>query len=243
MCYLPAAALAGIWLANNESIKQWQKGALLVISLLWSAAMIGLNFIAIHKKESINQLHNPLDEFFTNQLRSFDGVGWNAFGYIIGLSFLTLTVYLIFKYKKPKLVTYLTFNVLIISGMLYYFTPLVERFTQKQWIEQLESYQGKEMMHFTVGFKSYAHIYYTQQVTTDEFAEVKRKVLEENGALTFLDLNRQQKGEYDYFLMDYVLNETEIPLSITTKEVEKFKDHQLLEQVFFGNGYYVYERK
>ena len=76
---------------------------------------------------------------------------------------------------------FLILNSLCVSIFMTTTIPNIEHLVQGDWIRQLETYQNKPMVHFTYGFKSYAHRFYTQQNKLEQVVEVRQKMLNDQG--------------------------------------------------------------
>jgi len=136
-------------------------------------------------------------------------------------------------------------NSLVITLLMVSFVPQVEQTVQGNWITQLEKYKGKEMAHFTFGFKSYAHLFYTEQASFDDLKKAKEIILKRLELGDSHNLNEEERLAFHVYMRDYVVRETDIPISISAK-VQKFDEiseiYPELKKVSEANGYGVYER-
>ncbi len=241
LCYLPLALLTANWVCRIQQINIAQRLFMILISLLWVIGLFSLAHLG-YSPEFMQQLISLIqDDFVRAQLAT--EVDWSIFHYAFALVFLALNLYLIFNYNKLNLMSYLTFNTLFISMLMIQIVPKVEKYTQASWIEHLESYQGKEMIHLTQGFKSYAHIYYSKQQNSEKISAIKQSVLNKMNKESFYDLEHTDRQEFDFLLRTEVINNQSVKFSISAKlsHKEELNQNPELKQVFEGNGYGVWE--
>ncbi|MBK6904799.1 MAG: hypothetical protein IPH04_18835 [Saprospirales bacterium] len=101
---------------------------------------------------------------------------------------------------------------------LFFFIARVEGYSQRAAIEFYESQQGKEVYIKTVGFKSYAHLFYS----------------------------RKQPGgdpnQYDYEWLLRGPVDREVFLVTKIHKAERLREEAGLEEVFRRNGFVVFGR-
>lgn len=242
MCYIPLALITAQWVVAGNELKKYQKAFLLVVGFIWSLIWFSLAYLG-NSESFRHDLISMIDDVFVKaQLASV--VEWSVFHYAFGLISLLLILSLVIKYTKVNLMSFLVFNAFFISIALAQIVPRVEAYTQKEWIDQLSTYQGKEMFHFTAGFKSYAHYFYTHQSNEKSLKAIKEAYLKEQTYQSFYDMSTEEKRDFEVHFREYIINETEIPFSLSIK-VDHNHDYGMndrLIKVFEGNGYEVWER-
>ena len=243
MCYIPLASLGGIWVSNYASITKLQRVLFVVVSFVWVLlfGLFGLLYLAPEFVQSFIQ-QNIADPFVLEQ---FQTVGeWSAVPIIIALGLIYLVGQLLFRYHKAAVASLLVFNAFFITLFLVSTLPQLEHSLQGKWIDHLKTYQGEDMRHYTYGFKSFAHLYYTQVEESEELAPIQQIILKEMDKESYSDITQFDKQFFDAKVRDYIIEETEIPISISAK-IDKFKElesNPYLKNVFKGNGYGVWER-
>ncbi|MFY0643137.1 MAG: glycosyltransferase family 39 protein [Bacteroidia bacterium] len=242
LCYFPLAILAGEWLTRKFNLSVLQKVLLVVISTGWTIALIVM--VRLQKLNSFDSWIEQIEDLFT-QAQLTEQVTWTPLAYVLAALLLLSAILLIVKYSKANLMSYLIFNVFLISLVMQVFIPRIESHTQLKWVKHLSTYQGKDMIHLTQGFKSYAHLYYTHQQKIDEAEEIKQRVLRAMGKSSFYELNMEDKQSFEVLYRSFVIDSTQLDFSLSTKisDFEKFEKDPKLELVFSGNGYQVWERK
>jgi hypothetical protein len=242
MCYIPLAIVGGVWLSNFTVLNRATRVTLGIIGALWVLILFGCGVLFTAE---VNHLLNYYvkDNFVLAQLQT------NVEGSFIPLVLAVLLLVPLFKTiikpSKQSISSLLVTNTLVISLLMISFVPKIEKSVQGDWINQLETYKDKEMAHFTLGFKSYAHYYYTEQQDLASVAKLKLRFLKQADIASIYDLNQDAKKDYDFIVREYIINETNIPITLSAK-VQKFDEiktlYPHLTQVFEGNGYGVWER-
>ncbi len=244
MCYIPLAILGGVWMAKHEVLSSLQKIFMLIVGLIWLSLFVVLGLLGIDELNVIDKI-KPLiaDEFTLEQLKT--PVDWSITPVVLALVLASLLIRAVFKYSKMNMSTLLVGNTLIISIFMVSSIGTIERVLQGEWIDQLKTYQEKPMAHFTVGFKSYAHIYYTHAQKIDEVNAIRTELQDSLVKNEGFELNQFTKKTLDNAVRDIVIRETEIPVSVSAKlnKFESMKKYEELHLVFAGNGYGVWERK
>lgn len=247
MCYIPLAIVTGVYLSGGFYVPKWVKYVLGVLGGIWALFFLLVGSFALPYGQDLLQFvsENSSDAFVKMQLKT--EVKWSIVPVVLGVVFLSSLVAFLRSTKKSTLVSFLTTNALVITLFTVSFVPPLENLVQGKWIDQLATYQGKEMAHFTRGFKSYAHRFYTHQSDFESLREVKRKVMrQDNVKSSYLKMNQEDKKNYDNAVRDYVIDSTSLSFSLSAK-VSKFKEveqrYPNAKRVFTGNGYAVWERR
>lgn len=245
MCYIPLAIVGGVKLAEYIRLSKLTKVALGAVGGLWVLVLLMAGSFALPLEYGIFALlqENIQDNFVQVQLAT--QVEWNILPLLLAGLLLVSLVRFLRKPTKSWLASLLVTNTLVVAMLMISFVPGVERMVQGEWVEQLEEYQGKEMAHFTRGFKSYAHRYYTHQQDFAELREAKEQVLNKLEIPSLYQMNEDERKIYSNAVRDYVIDSTSMPVSLSAK-LSKFEEvdkrYPNLERVFEGNGYGVWER-
>ncbi|PCJ67210.1 MAG: glycosyl transferase [Bacteroidetes bacterium] len=243
MCYIPLAVVGGVWLSRFTIMSTPTRITFGIISSVWVLVLFLCGLFAFIDLPAILKPYIK-DAFVVAQLDS--DVTWSFIPMALAFLLLVGCIKLLIGPTKKSIASFLITNTLVITLLMVSFVPQIEHTVQGKWIQQLESYQGIKMAHFTVGFKSYAHIYYTHHENLKSVQKIKKRLLaEESMTESIFSLNQEEKKEFDRKIRDYIIKETNIPVSVSAK-VQKFEEMKTrypdLEKVFEGNGYGVWER-
>jgi hypothetical protein len=244
MCYLPLSVVGGVWLANKNVLTNWQKVLFTSVGIIWCIVFAAIGSFGVEEFGFKTWLVDTIkDDFVKAQLLT--EANWSILPLFLAVVYIILIVYTLLKNDILSIISFLTLNATIITLFLVSIIQPLEKTLQGEWINHLKTYQGKEMAHFTLGFKSYAHIYYTKQQDFRGVNQIKNRYLAYAGKKSYYELNQFEKQEFDVLIRDYIIQETFIPISVSVK-IDKFEQmnaYPELEQVFNGNGYGVWERK
>jgi hypothetical protein len=236
--------IGGLWLANLTKMSTVERILFGAVGAIWVFILAVFGFMGINSEVFTAYLSKIIkDDFVVTQLQT--DVEWSIVPAILSLVLAGILLKTMIKGNKLIVSQFLVWNTLIITLTILTIVPSVEHMTQREWKTHLSTYQGKHMQHFTLGFKSYAHRYYTLQEELQDVADIREILLDKNGHSEILDLDQFAKAKFDNKVRDYVVLKTEIPISISAK-IQKFesvtKKYPNLIQVFEGNGYGVWER-
>ena len=244
LCYLPIAAVSGIWLSRYEGISGIIKFLLALVGLIWVVLLSVLGLLALIPEQLIAWVSPYIkDDFALAQIRSI--TDWNWIPLILGIVMALTILKVVSKPSKLAISQLLVIQMLLITLLLSSVVPAIEYNIQGKWKAKLATYQGVKMAHFTYGFKSYAHFYYTSHQDLNELREVKQQLLAQKKILSITELDQFKKNEFDNEVRDFVIHHTNIPVSVSAK-VQKFEEmgnnYPELTMVFEGNGYGIWER-
>ena len=245
LCYLPIAAVSGIWLSCYQVISRVVKFLLALVGFIWVLLLSILGLLALIPEQLIGWISPYIkDDFALAQIRSI--TDWNWIPLILGILMALTILRVVLKPSKLSISRLLVIQMLLITLLLSSVVPAIEYNIQGKWKGKLATYQGIEMAHFTYGFKSYAHFYYTSHQNLNELRDVKQQLLSEKKLTSITQLDQFKKNKFDNEVRDYVIHDTHIPVSVSAK-VQKFEEmstyYPELTMVFEGNGYGVWERK
>jgi len=206
-------------LLEKKQMPIWLKTMFIFIGSILGLAITGLPFIDKYKTEIINS-NLIKDPFAVANLQA--NVYWSGFEFLIGVFFILGIISAIILLKKRfnfgmyalLIVSLITIN---LTSLIY--APKVEQYSQGAAIEFYQSKQNEDCYITTIGFKSYAHLYYSN------------KKPQEN--LNSLNQSWLLSGEIDkpsYFVAK-IIHEEDIA-----------KNHPLLKLINRKNGFLFYER-
>jgi 4-amino-4-deoxy-L-arabinose transferase-like glycosyltransferase len=163
LCYFPLTYLAALQLyrLSNERIEMSRgvRVLLLVIGSVVAIAITALPVIGIHKDKIIPYIDDPfaVGNFQANVHWSYAECAW-------GLLYLTgiwLAVILMKRNFRFGMMVLAIVQLVVIQVTVLHFTPKIEAFSQRAAINYFKSFRGKDVYVHVLGYKSYAHYFYT----------------------------------------------------------------------------------
>ncbi|MGP8216473.1 MAG: ArnT family glycosyltransferase [Bacteroidia bacterium] len=222
LCYYPLTFFAALSLyeitENSASWKGWMGWMLGIIGGVWVTALSVLPVAGMNTPALIRFINDP---FAAANLQAT--VHWTYFDTIAGFILLTSIISgLIFITRGNIVRGALTFFIgtLITTNIaLIVIAPKIEQYTQGAAIEFYQNLQGKDVYVTTLGFKSYAQYFYT-----DEQPWKDVRCTDNNWLLT---------GNIDkpaYFVCK------------VNSDEEKIKDSPGIKELYRKNGFVFFER-
>lgn len=172
LCYFPLSFLAAYTI--NKIIegtvrwKGWLTWSVLLTGLPIAAALLTVPFIGSFKNKLI---HSGLirDPFALANLEA--DVPWSGWEWVPGALLLAgLAAFLLFRsghHYRKALLSLFTASLLTVNMASVLIAPKVEQYTQGAAIEFYEKHVGKGIPVETIGFKSYAHLFYTKRTPAE----------------------------------------------------------------------------
>lgn len=168
-CYLPLTFLAAYALYkvkfNRTSFPGILKGSMVVIGILISALLIAFPLFLKNLNYFRPLLQDKIrDPFALANLEA--QVNWSGWEILPGVTLLVGVLYFL-SFSSKNLIT--AAIVLLVSGTLTIqlamplIVPKIERYSQGAAIDFLKSLRGKDVYVDVLGYKSYAHLFYTQK--------------------------------------------------------------------------------
>jgi 4-amino-4-deoxy-L-arabinose transferase-like glycosyltransferase len=244
MCYLPAAIIGAHFLMNVPLFNRLQKILFGTIGAIW-IILISVLIILIKNPSLKNEILSKIDDVFAvAQLETM--VTMSSFAFVLPLLlFFVISLLLMAKNTNGiRTGSALFLMVLVISLMSVIIVPKAEEHLQQKWINHLKTYQGKKVIHLTIGFKSYAHLYYTQHKNIKQAKEASEEILKRMNFKNHTEMDMEKRNEFYIKYRDYLINETKLPITVSMKVPHGNEDifNGKLKKVFEGNGYVVWER-
>ena len=181
LCYYPITFLAAYYLHHVMYKRaEWNRTisiAVLAFTVIFSLALMMLAIVIMNRDLLANYIQ---DDFAIANMAA--DVSSSVFDLIPGLIYLisaVLGIYLISNQKRRVGVPLLLLGICLAINISYKtFVPKIERITQGAAIDFYEELQGKDCYVQVLGFKSYAHLFYTQKPpVTDENSRDKEWLL------------------------------------------------------------------
>jgi 4-amino-4-deoxy-L-arabinose transferase-like glycosyltransferase len=170
LCYFPLTFVATI--GFMQYFHAFKFNGFLKILYWLCAGLLALVFTAIGLMKYIKDpiLKSGLigDKFAVQNLQA--DVHWTGFEFVIGLIFLagSIFIYLALSKHKIKLLYYgLLMNLIFIVLSILVIVPKIEQYTQHAAIEFYKKCANEKCYVETHGFKSYAHLFYSNRKRND----------------------------------------------------------------------------
>jgi 4-amino-4-deoxy-L-arabinose transferase-like glycosyltransferase len=164
LCYFPLTFLGAYGIYKLREQKQlmprWLKILILIISFIWGLVIIGIQVFVLNKERIIASGYIK-DQFAVGNLQA--NVSWSGYEFLIGLIFIT-AITLVYSTRRLKqevqIISTLVLTLLFTYSTLLFITPRIEGYSQHAAIEFYKTRQTEDCYVTTLGFKSYAHMYY-----------------------------------------------------------------------------------
>jgi 4-amino-4-deoxy-L-arabinose transferase-like glycosyltransferase len=164
LCYFPLTFLSAYVIFKFHELKQriptWMKTLIICLTIFWGLIIIGLQLIVMNK-EKIIASGIISDQFAIGNLHA--DVPWNGYEFLIGIIFIVVITLLYVSHKlsqKTQIIATFIFTLLFTYATMLYITPRIEGYTQHAAIEFYKDKQKEDCYIQTLGFKSYAHLFY-----------------------------------------------------------------------------------
>ena len=166
MAYFPISFFAAYYLYSLEqkklTLSRTIRNIFITLSVLIAALLIALPIMAVYKE----YLYGFIKDEFTLACLSLP-VPWHLLDCCVGISYLLLTAVGYYFLKKYALLQFaglcsMATTVCLMLGTIL-IVPKIEMHTQRPAIAFYKSLVGKPVYVTTVGFKSYAPLFYFQQ--------------------------------------------------------------------------------
>lgn len=174
--YLAAVVLRNLWANPEWKLKWWVKMMLLIFGIPMGMAYALLPLAAQHHALWVPQIK---DKFAAANLHAevHWPIGLIAFGLVFLLSLAVIFVPPIRRNVGQRFVFFLIVNTFIIQGLMTLFVPRIETYSQGAAIEFFESLKGKDVYVEVLGYRSYAHLFYTNKMPEQSVMLQDRKKL------------------------------------------------------------------
>ncbi len=166
LAYFPITFLATLAIYNISFLElSWKKSTTWLLSIFgffWALVIILIPILLINTEAILPYVTDELTKEILKNKMNWAGTEWilGAF-YLAGIF---LAIYLIFKNKFLEgIITVYTATAIIIFFILPLLVPNIEKQVQGSPIEFYKEQINKDSYIYTLGFKSYAHYFYSQK--------------------------------------------------------------------------------
>jgi len=165
LCYFPLTYLAAVQLyrlsAGPIALKKWVRVLLLFIGTLLAVLIIALPLVGINKEKLVPYIQDP---FAVANLGA--RVSWSYVECTWGILYLLgiwISVLVMKKQFRRGMILLCVIQIVIIQVTVLHFTPKIEVYTQGAAISYFKSFQDKDVYVNSLGYKSYANLFYTDK--------------------------------------------------------------------------------
>jgi 4-amino-4-deoxy-L-arabinose transferase-like glycosyltransferase len=172
LCYFPLTFLGSKLIyrviQEKDVFRKYQKTLMIIVSFIYAIAVVIITLVGKFKDEL------PLEKWFSKDpfaLANLSAdVHWSGWEVLIGLLYLTAFLYIMFGLKKmlPRIMGIFAATLVYSYATILFITPKIEGYTQRAAIEFYKTLENKDVYVGTLGFKSYAHLYYSRVQPPDE---------------------------------------------------------------------------
>ena len=228
LCYFPLTFLAayGIYKIHHNELtwKKWMTWLIAGIGIIIGSAITLFPFLDKYKSEIIAS-GIIKDDFAIANLQA--DVYWNGWEFMVGILFIIGIISGIVLINKEKIkegyislciATLITVN---LTSLLY--VPKIEQYSQNAAIEFYESLETKDCYIMTLGFKSYAHLFYGKG---------------QPGAKPKME----DDGQWKEWLLNGPIDKPAYFAAKITTEEEIKSGYPQLKELYRKNGFVFYER-
>ena len=166
LCYFPITYLAALkieQLASGEiKMKSIVRFLLVFIGSIWAIILVALPVVGKCKEQLIPYIDDP---FAVANLQA--NVSWSYAESLWGVLLVAGLVISVLMMKRNFAVgTFVLaiIQIIMIQVTILHFTPKIEAYSQRAAINFFKSLQGKDVYVHPLGYKSYAHLFYTKKL-------------------------------------------------------------------------------
>jgi 4-amino-4-deoxy-L-arabinose transferase-like glycosyltransferase len=166
LCYYPLT-----WIAAQRIVRLLEPGhrprrgvlaGLLAIGSVWGLVLVALPLVGIYKAQLIPHIR---DKFAAGNLQA--AVPWHWSECLWGALYLAgiwASIWLMRRQFRKGIIALCLLQVLIIQVTILHFTPKIEAYSQRAAVEYFKSFAGKDVYVQVLGYKSYAHLFYSKKL-------------------------------------------------------------------------------
>jgi len=179
LAYFPLTFLAAWvwdkWLDRKIEIGRWQVVLILLIALLLSGMAIVFPLITDHYDWLLSKNFSFIDPFTASALQR--NVNWSGYEWLTGLflmvGVIVASVQILRRDWSGMLILHLVV-LLFVFASISLFSERVEGYMQREAVKFYESLRGQDVYVNTLGFKSYAHLFYFDKQPGEEDDSIER---------------------------------------------------------------------
>ncbi len=247
LCYFPLTYLAAYYIykviTGERSVPRYIPVLLTIIGVTVAIAITAVPFIESFKYQIISS--GIIQDSFANENLKAD-VDWSGFEWFVGFSFLVALIisirFILKKYEQGFYILFISSMVMINLAMTL-IVPGVEAISQRAAIDFFKDINTKDAYVETLGYKSYAYLFYSEKQPEDNTSPSFVAWLNEKGETPGKVDPKQFKEHYINWLLYGEIDKPAYFISKNTEEENILKSLPQLEKTGEKNGYIFYRRK
>ena len=165
LAYFPLTFLAAWvwekWIDRKIEIGSWQVVLIFIIALFHASLAIAFPLLADHHDWLLSKDFAFLDPFTREAIQR--DVHWSGYEWLIGpfliVGVVIACIRILRRDSSGMLILHLVM-LLFVTASLYTFTGRIEGYTQRAAIKFYQGLKGQEVYVNTLGYKSFAHLFY-----------------------------------------------------------------------------------
>jgi hypothetical protein len=201
LAYFPLTFLAAWvwekWIDRKIEIGTWQVILIFLISLFHAALAILFPLLTDHYNWLLEKDFSFLDPFVRAALQR--DVHWSGYEWIIGvfliLGVIAACVQILRRNWSGMLILHLVI-LLYVTVALYTYTPRVEGYMQRAAVKFYKGLRGQDVYVNTLGFKSYAHLFYFDKQPGDTDDSIEKLMNEQLDKDAYFVMRLDKKERY-----------------------------------------------
>jgi 4-amino-4-deoxy-L-arabinose transferase-like glycosyltransferase len=204
LTYLSALAIYRI-ADGKSSFTRPSAIVLCTLAIFWVIAITGLTYAGLHKEWLIN-LGIINDRFVLANLTA--DVHWNGWEFLVsGIMVIGIVGFFLIKKPYRRIITLFTSTIIFIFLTMVIFTGKIEGYSQQAPIDFYKQHSTEDCYISTLGFKSYAHLFYSKKLPPQNMLSYDKEWLI-NGELdkpAYFVYRNKKKDEYSLLYPRLVL--------------------------------------
>jgi 4-amino-4-deoxy-L-arabinose transferase-like glycosyltransferase len=201
LAYFPLTYLAAWvwekWIDRKVEIGSWQVILIFLIGLFHAALAILFPLLTDHYHWLLEKDFAFLDPFVSAALQR--NVHWSGYEWIIGvflmLGLIAACIQILRRNWSGMLILHMVVLLYVNVALLTY-TPRVEGYMQRAAIKFYKGLRGQDVYVNTLGFKSYAHLFYFDKQPTDEDDSIEKLMSEDLNKDAYFIIRLDKKERY-----------------------------------------------
>lgn len=201
LAYFPLTFLAAWvwekWIDRKIEIGGWQVIFILIIAMFLAALATAFPLIANHHDWLIAKDFDFLDPFTSAALQR--DVHWSGYEWLIGpfliLGVAIASIQILRRDLKGMLVLHIVV-LLFVTASIYTFTGRIEGYSQRAAIKFYKGLKGQEVYVNTLGFKSYAHLFYFDKQPGGDVVSVEQLMEQDLDRDAYFVIRADKKERY-----------------------------------------------
>ncbi|MEM6380021.1 MAG: glycosyltransferase family 39 protein [Bacteroidota bacterium] len=227
LCYFPLTFLAALvikqLLLKEISYKRWMNTLLIIGASLYILIILAIPLAAPYLVQIKDQIADPFAQ--ANLEASVNWTGWEVLPAVLLIGILGGYLWRIKSGPNQSAFNWLFGGTAIFVLMtLIFFIKRVEGYTQRANLEFFKSLQGEKAYVYTYGYKSYAHLYYSD------------KAPDTDAAIRTIDPKERQE-----WLMNGKIDRP-VYFSVRIHRAERLRSLPQFEELYAKNGFVFLKR-